>query len=125
MFGCVACGIVSAGISVGVGLYKMSQGDVSGAIDVASAATLGVGKLLSRSLKVQRTAIAQIPKGARDGTASISKRMRQHAAQAARTYQREVVRPWQGVTRLYGTVATMTSMHGYYQRHTEWRRHLR
>ncbi|WP_349885374.1 RHS repeat-associated core domain-containing protein [Microbacterium sp. WHRI 7836] len=57
MFGCAVCGIVSAGISLANGIYKVSQGDSSGWLDIGSAATLGIGKALTTVVKsVRRTA---------------------------------------------------------------------
>ncbi|WP_216093152.1 PA14 domain-containing protein [Curtobacterium sp. UCD-KPL2560] len=54
LFGCGVCGIISSVLAVGVGVYKLSKGDKSGWLDLAGAASFGVGRGLEAGVKAYR-----------------------------------------------------------------------
>ncbi|MDM4764416.1 RHS repeat-associated core domain-containing protein [Galbitalea sp. SE-J8] len=54
MLGCAICAGASAAISLGTGIYRLSQGDADGWLDLAGAATFGVGKALNVGLKLTK-----------------------------------------------------------------------
>ncbi|KJY28949.1 hypothetical protein VR46_37560, partial [Streptomyces sp. NRRL S-444] len=117
MFGCGACALVSAGISLGRGIYKVSRGDREGWMDIAGAATFGAGRAVTRFNNVRRASrMAKAPKGVR-GRSRAHKRVRSRASKAHRRYNRRVVRRVHGVDRYYGYYSTGYSLYG------EWRDH--
>ncbi|KOY53982.1 DNRLRE domain-containing protein [Streptomyces sp. XY332] len=117
MFGCGACALVSAGISLGRGIYKVSRGDREGWMDIAGAATFGAGRAVTRFNNVRRASrMAKAPKGVR-GRSRAHKRARSRASKAHRRYNRRVVRRVHGVDRYYGYYSTGYSLYG------EWRDH--
>ncbi|NNM47775.1 DNRLRE domain-containing protein [Knoellia koreensis] len=119
MFGCAACAAVSAGISLGRGIYKVRHGDRSGWIDIAGAGAFGAAKGLryaGRIWKARR--IAQYPKGVRGGRASYNKRMRQRTARQHRRYERRYVHRADRIDFWYGAASTAYSIGSEYR---SWR----
>ncbi|MGV8859316.1 hypothetical protein, partial [Rhodoglobus sp.] len=109
IFGCVACGVVSAGISAVKGIVRLVSGDVGGLEDIAVAATLSVGKarqLANSGIKAARVNnIARWDRGKPANRAVIRQIKSQHSR-----FNRDVIRPYNLGTRVYGYVATWQSL---------------
>lgn len=100
---CSACAALSAVLSLGIGIYRVSNGDNSGWYDIAGAATFGMAKGLSTLNKgVKAARIARAPKGGEEMDAKLAKRLRQRAARDARRFDRTVVRRADNVDKAYG-----------------------
>lgn len=107
MFGCAVCGVVSAGISLVNGIYKVSRGDSSGWLDIGSAATLGVGKALGAVVK----AVRNNSRGIQSMPATTFKRYAQtNKVPSARGWsrlERKIKRTWGPAAALYGAYNTV------------------
>ncbi|MGV8884364.1 MAG: RHS repeat-associated core domain-containing protein [Microbacteriaceae bacterium] len=105
MFGCTACGVVSAVISAGRGIYKLLvEKDSSGWGDLASAATLGVGKALSLGNKlIKASRLAAKPKWVR-GSKSPNEQVRKTVKAQHGAFDRNYIRPYRIGTHVYGSV---------------------
>ena len=107
MFGCAVCGVVSAGISLVNGIYKVSRGDSSGWLDIGSAATLGVGKALGMVVK----AVRSNSRGIQSMPATTFKRYAQtNKVPSARGWsrlERKIKRTWGPAAALYGAYNTV------------------
>lgn len=101
LFGCAICGAISAGISLGRGIYKVAHGDRSGWLDIAGAASFGVGKALSVGNRIYRArALARIPRFVRGRPAN---RVARHAVRLrAYKFKRYVIRPHHYADTGYG-----------------------
>jgi RHS repeat-associated protein len=114
LFGCGICAAVSAGISLGRGIYKLSHGDKDGWWDIAGAATFGVGKALKIGVRVWRAKkLADTPKWVR-GKTNAAKRVA--IKRQASSFRRNVIAPYATVERVYGIVATVRFGYGWNQR---------
>jgi hypothetical protein len=127
MFGCAACSAISAGISLGRGIYKFRHGDRSGWMDIAGSATFGAGKGFRYAGKfLQGRKMARYTKGVR-GRGRYNKRMRSRAARANRRYHHHYTRRTDGIDRWYGGASTAHGLYGEYRSYRQqgWRRWLR
>jgi YD repeat-containing protein len=107
MFGCTVCGVVSAVISLGVGIYKVAKGDSSGWVDIGSAALLGVGKALRVAAKITTNVrLAAAPKFVRGST--VANAAKRAAIKADRSsFRKNIVRPIERGVAVYGAVNTV------------------
>jgi RHS repeat-associated protein len=106
LFGCTICGIASSAISLGVGIYKVANGDASGWIDIGSAATLGVGKALRVVSKVvTKVRLAAVPKFVR-GSALANAAKRAAIKSGRSAFRRNVARPVERGLAVYGAVSS-------------------
>ncbi|MDX2647904.1 hypothetical protein PV341_30900 [Streptomyces sp. PA03-1a] len=127
MFGCAACAAISAGISLGRGIYKVRHHDRSGWIDIAGSVTFGAGKgfgAAGRLWKARR--LGRAPKGIA-GRGRYYKRARSRAAKASRRYHRRYTHRADRVDRWYGGGSLAYSAYGEYHSYRQqgWRRWLR
>ncbi|WP_405803520.1 hypothetical protein OG729_00540 [Streptomyces sp. NBC_00210] len=127
MFGCAACSAISAGISLGRGIYKVRHGDRTGWMDIAGSATFGAGKgfrYAGRFWKGRK--MARYAKGVR-GSGRYNKRMRSRAAKANRRYHHHYTRRADGIDRWYGGASTAYGLYGEHRSYRQqgWRRWLR
>jgi RHS repeat-associated protein len=124
LLGCGPCAAASAAISLGRGLYKVAHGDKSGWMDLASAATFGVGKGLKMARDLSKAGkMLSAPKGGLAKEAVKNKRARQEAAQAARKMDRTWIKGADRLDRAYGaaTAAYSIGQMGYKKaRHGSW-----
>ncbi|MFF7364607.1 RHS repeat-associated core domain-containing protein [Streptomyces sp. NPDC008125] len=117
MFGCAACSAISAGISLGRGIYKVRHHDRSGWMDIAGSATFGAGKGFRYAGKFWKgRKMARYAKGAR-GRGRYNKRMRSRAAKANRRYHHRYTRRADGIDRWYGGATTAYGLYGEYRSH--------
>lgn len=117
MFGCAACSAISAGISLGRGIYKVRHHDRSGWMDIAGSATFGAGKGFRYAGKFWKgRKMARYAKGAR-GNGRYNKRMRSRAAKANRRYHHRYTRRADRVDRWYGGATTAYGLYGEYRSH--------
>ncbi|TQK42329.1 RHS repeat-associated protein [Streptomyces sp. SLBN-118] len=126
MFGCAACSAISAGISLGRGIYKVRHGDRSGWMDIAGSATFGAGKGFRYAGKFWKgRKMARYAKGAR-GRGRYNKRMRSRAAKAHRLYHHHYTRRADGIDRWYGGGSMAYGLYGEHHSYRQqgWRRWL-
>ncbi|WP_248151108.1 RHS repeat-associated core domain-containing protein, partial [Microbacterium aoyamense] len=122
IFGCAVCGIVSAGISLGLAINAFAKGDPqTGVSELVAVASFGVGAAVSRAVTKSFQGIGkQFPKGLTGGRAKAMKRERQRAAAGVRRWDRS----WGNAIRAGGTtvgyVQTAQGLHDFYNRAT-WR----
>jgi RHS repeat-associated protein len=124
MFGCAACSAISAGISLGRGIYKVRHGDRSGYLDIAGSVTFGAGKAFKYGGRIWKSRkMARYPKGVR-GRGRAYKRARSRAAKANRRYHRRYTHRADRIDRWYGGASTAYGMYGEYRswRTQGWRR---
>ncbi|MGW0435028.1 DNRLRE domain-containing protein [Micromonospora sp. NPDC003197] len=121
MFGCGPCAAVSAGISLGRGIYKLRRGDRSGWSDIVGAGTFGAAKALRYGGKfVKSRRIKKAPKGVA-GRSKYYKKKRKQAAAKHRKYQRRVVRRADRIDTGWGYYSTGVSARDGYRDYRKWR----
>jgi len=106
MFGCGACAVVSAGISLGRGIYKVAHGDADGWLDIGASATFGVAKGLRLGAKlVTKIGYKSFPKFVRGKPANAGVRadIRQTASNL-----RRAARPVEVADRIWGVFSLVT-----------------
>ena len=113
LFGCAACAVVSAGISLGRGIYQVRHNQRGGWGNIAGAATFGVGRVLIRGGQGWRShQMNRYPKGIAN-RGSYNRNSRKRIARTYRSYQRRYVRPYQRIDRAYGTYQAASWGYGY------------
>ena len=118
MFGCAVCAAVSAGISLGRGIYKVRHHDRSGWLDIAGAGAFGAAKGLRYAGRIWKSRnIAKYAKGVR-GKGSYHRRMRQRISRQHRRYERTYVHRADRIDRWYGAA---TTAHSAYNEYRAWR----
>ncbi|MFV2084036.1 RHS repeat-associated core domain-containing protein [Micromonospora sp. LOL_021] len=119
LFGCAACAVGAAAISLGRGAYRISRGDRSGWWDVAAAGSFGIGRGLRYANNARKAArIGKAPKGVSNRSAQ-NKRFRQKAAAQHRKFKRTVIRRHSRLDRAYSSYLIGRSAYGEWR---DWRR---
>jgi RHS repeat-associated protein len=125
MFGCGPCAVISAGISLGRGIYKIRKGDRSGWVDLIGVGTFGAAKALKYGSKlVKARRIARAPKGV-PGRSRYYKKQRKRAAAADRRFQRKVVRRADRIDTGWGYYSTYTAGRDGYRDYRSWQKKKR
>ncbi|MBG6214468.1 RHS repeat-associated protein, partial [Cryobacterium sp. CAN_C3] len=115
LFGCAICAGLSAGISLGRGIYKLANGQ-NGWGDIASAATFGAGKALTYGAKIAKIVILKrYPTWVR-GNKLQNAPIRRQIKQSFGRFNRSVVRPFHVAERVYGAVESTRYVHGLAKR---------
>ncbi|MER7334191.1 MULTISPECIES: DNRLRE domain-containing protein [unclassified Micromonospora] len=125
MFGCGPCAVISAGISLGRGIYKIRKGDRSGWVDLVGVGTFGAAKALRYGGKfVKNRRIKNAPKGV-PGRSKYYKKKRKQAAAKNRRYQRKVVRRADRIDTGWGVWSSYTAGRDGYRDYRSWRKKRR
>ncbi|WP_329321715.1 RHS repeat-associated core domain-containing protein [Streptomyces sp. NBC_01262] len=120
------CSALSAGISLGRGIYKVRHHDRSGWLDIAGSATFGAGKGLGwagRAWKARK--MSRYAKGIR-GAGRAGKRARSKAAAASRRFHHRYTRRAKAIDSWYGGASLAYGGYGEYSSYRKqgWRRWL-
>lgn len=120
IFGCGACAVVSAGISLGRGIYKIRKnpGKPDGYIDVASSLTFGAGRILTKAFSAGKNA-ARAAKPLYQRGKPVNRAVRKAINRKYNARDRAFARPFRRVDAAYGIYAAGS---GTYERARNVRR---